>query len=196
MAGTKAGAWYGTIIQDPATEGQVGVSDLVKAIRSGTVSGGVNPLNQLPDQGVVTRRTPGSSPLNGLADPTVTDPRDAHIEFRAVSKHFGGVQALSDINVRVAAGTVHALVGENGAGKSTLSKICGGVLSPDSGQVLVDGAPVTFRSPRDALTQGIATIAQELALVPGLTVAQNVFLGSEAAPRRFHPSPGAGPTLR
>jgi rhamnose transport system ATP-binding protein len=112
----------------------------------------------------------------------VTDPRDAHIEFRAVSKHFGGVQALSDINVRVAAGTVHALVGENGAGKSTLSKICGGVLSPDSGQVLVDGAPVTFRSPRDALTQGIATIAQELALVPGLTVAQNVFLGSE--PRR------------
>ncbi len=113
----------------------------------------------------------------------MTDPsRDAHVEFRAVSKHFGGVQALSDIDVRVAAGTVHALVGENGAGKSTLSKIAGGVLSPDRGQVLVDGEVVTFRSPRDALEYGIATIAQELALVPGLTVAQNVFLGSE--PRR------------
>jgi ribose transport system substrate-binding protein len=59
LAGTKAGAWYGTIIQDPATEGQVGVSDLVKAIRSGTVSGGVNPLNQLPDQGVVTKANAG-----------------------------------------------------------------------------------------------------------------------------------------
>jgi simple sugar transport system ATP-binding protein/ribose transport system ATP-binding protein len=106
-------------------------------------------------------------------------PHDTHIELCTVSKHFGGVQALTDINVRVARGTVHALVGENGAGKSTLGKICGGIISPDSGQVLVDGEPVGFRSPRDALDHGIATIAQELALVPGLTVAQNVFLGSE-----------------
>ncbi len=83
--------------------------------------------------------------------------------------------------MRIAAGSVHALVGENGAGKSTLSKVCAGVLQPDSGSVAVDSTPVTLRSPRDALLHGIATIAQELALVPHLSVEQNVFLGSEPA---------------
>ena len=109
--------------------------------------------------------------------------RDPHVELLGISKHFGGAQALSDVTLRVTAGTVHALVGENGAGKSTLSKVCAGVITPDAGQVRVDGNDVTFRSPRDALARGIATIAQELALVPRLTVAQNVFLGSE--PRRL-----------
>ncbi len=108
--------------------------------------------------------------------------RDLQVELLGIRKHFGGAQALDDVSLRVAAGTVHALVGENGAGKSTLSKVCAGVISPDSGVVRAGGEDVVFRSPRDALARGIATIAQELALVPGLTVEQNVFLGAE--PRR------------
>jgi rhamnose transport system ATP-binding protein len=108
--------------------------------------------------------------------------RDPHVELLGITKHFGGAQALNDVTVRITAGTVHSLVGENGAGKSTLSKICAGVITPDAGQIRVDGAEVAFRSPRDALGHGIATIAQELALVPRLSVEQNVFLGSE--PRR------------
>lgn len=105
------------------------------------------------------------------------------VELLGISKHFGGAQALDDVTLRVMAGTVHALVGENGAGKSTLSKICAGVIAPDSGTILVAGEEAVLRSPRDALARGIATIAQELALVPRLTVEQNVFLGSE--PRRL-----------
>jgi simple sugar transport system ATP-binding protein/ribose transport system ATP-binding protein len=108
--------------------------------------------------------------------------RDPHVALLDISKAFGGVKALDSVSVRIAAGSVHALVGENGAGKSTLSRICAGVVAADTGSVLVDGEPVVFKTPRDALAQGIATIAQELALVPRLTVEQNVFLGSE--PRR------------
>lgn len=106
----------------------------------------------------------------------------AHLELRSVSKHFGGVRALESVSVRIGAGSVHALVGENGAGKSTLGKVIGGVVTPDGGEVLLRGRPVRFRSPRHALEQGVATIAQELAIVPGLTAAENVFLGVE--PRR------------
>jgi ABC-type sugar transport system ATPase subunit len=96
-----------------------------------------------------------------------------------VSKRFGGVQALSDVSLSIESGEVHALVGENGAGKSTLSKIIGGVYQSDDGRLLVDGQSVRFRSPRDALAMGIATIAQELALVPARSVVENVFLGME-----------------
>jgi len=96
-----------------------------------------------------------------------------------ISKSFPGIRALSDVDLDVAAGEVHAVVGENGAGKSTLSKIISGVYTADSGQLLVDGHAVSFTSPREALDRGIATIAQELALVPELTVAENVFLGRE-----------------
>jgi rhamnose transport system ATP-binding protein len=100
-----------------------------------------------------------------------------------VSKRFGGVQAVDDVSVEIARGEVHGLVGENGAGKSTLAKIMGGSHQPDSGEVLVDGGSVRFGSPRDALAAGIATIAQEIALVPARTVLENVFLGIE--PRRL-----------
>jgi ABC-type sugar transport system ATPase subunit len=98
---------------------------------------------------------------------------------RELSKHFGGVQAVDAVSIAIAPGTVHGLVGENGAGKSTLSKIIGGVHQPDAGELLVDGEPVRFHSPRDALAAGIATIAQEIALVPARTVLENVFLGME-----------------
>jgi simple sugar transport system ATP-binding protein/ribose transport system ATP-binding protein len=116
---------------------------------------------------------------------TTTTGREPHVSLLNISKRFGGVQALDDVTVRIAAGAVHALVGENGAGKSTLSKVCSGVLSPDAGSVVIDGTPVALRSPRDALLHGIATIAQELALVPHLSVEQNVFLGSEPAVGAF-----------
>ena len=85
---------------------------------------------------------------------------------REISKRFGGIQALDRVSLEIVPGSVHGLVGENGAGKSTLSKIIGGVYQPDGGEVLLDGRPVRFASPRDALAAGIATIAQELALVP------------------------------
>jgi simple sugar transport system ATP-binding protein/ribose transport system ATP-binding protein len=96
-----------------------------------------------------------------------------------VSKHFGGVQALTDIDLAVARGSIHALVGENGAGKSTLGKILAGVHRPDAGELKVDGRPVNYRSARDALTDGITIIAQEPTLVPHRSVLENVFLGVE-----------------
>lgn len=102
-----------------------------------------------------------------------------HVEIRGISKRFGGAQALADIHLTIERGTVHALVGENGAGKSTLGKIISGVIQPDSGELIVEGRPVRFASPREALESGIAMIQQEIALVPKLTVLKNVFLGIE-----------------
>ena len=107
----------------------------------------------------------------------------ALVEARNISKRFGGIQALADVSLTLRAGQVHGLVGENGAGKSTLSRIIGGVYQPDGGDLLVDGRAVRFSAPRDALAAGIATIAQELALVPARSVMENIFLGVE--PRRF-----------
>ncbi len=103
----------------------------------------------------------------------------AHVELRDISKSFGGTRALEGVSLTVGHGAIHALVGENGAGKSTLGKIIAGALAPDSGHLLLDGEPVRFHSPRDAIARGVNLIAQELAIVPSLTVAQNVFLGVE-----------------
>ena len=102
-----------------------------------------------------------------------------HLELAAVSKRFGRVRALDGVSLSVAAGTVHALIGENGAGKSTLGKIVAGEYAPDEGELLLDGVAVAFPSPRGALERGIATIAQEPSIVPHLTVAENVLLGTE-----------------
>jgi len=96
-----------------------------------------------------------------------------------VSKSFGGVRALDEVSLKIGRGSIHALVGENGAGKSTLGKIISGVLAPDRGQLLIEGEPVAFHSPREAITKGIVLIAQELSVVPALSVAENVFLGTE-----------------
>jgi ABC-type sugar transport system ATPase subunit len=104
------------------------------------------------------------------------------VEVRGVSKNFGGVRALRDVSVAFGRASVHGLVGENGAGKSTLAKAIGGAHQPNEGEILVDGAPVRFSAPRDALDCGIALIAQEIALVRQGTVEGNVFLGVE--PRR------------
>jgi simple sugar transport system ATP-binding protein/ribose transport system ATP-binding protein len=114
-----------------------------------------------------------------------SDLPEFHVELRGVGKAFGGTPVLKDISLAIRRGSVHALVGENGAGKSTLSKIISGIYTPDSGEVVVDGEIVHLRRTRDALKIGIVTIAQELALVPSLTVAQNVFLGNEPTKAGF-----------
>ena len=101
------------------------------------------------------------------------------IELRNVSKRFGSVIANDDVNLRVQAGTIHALIGENGAGKSTLMKILGGVHQPDEGVINLDGKPVTFHSVSESIAKGIGFIHQELNLLDNLDVAGNVFLGRE-----------------
>jgi ABC-type sugar transport system ATPase subunit len=101
----------------------------------------------------------------------------------AVTKRFPGVVALDAVDFTVRAGRVHALVGENGAGKSTLLKIVAGADRPDSGTMALDGAPVSFAAPRDALAVGLTVIYQELSLVPQLGADANIFLGTEPARR-------------
>ncbi|RYG23254.1 sugar ABC transporter ATP-binding protein [bacterium] len=101
------------------------------------------------------------------------------LEIRNVMMEFPAVRALDGVSLSFAPGEVHGLVGENGAGKSTLMKILAGVQSPSSGEVELDGQVVHFGGVRDALRHGIAMIHQELNLVDELTVAENVFLGSE-----------------
>ncbi len=101
-----------------------------------------------------------------------------------VAKRYGAAIALDDVSVAVEPGSIHGLVGENGAGKSTLGKIIAGAVMPDDGQILVDGRVVSYRSPRDAIRDGIAIIDQELALAPAMSVLDNVFLGVERGPAR------------
>ncbi len=105
------------------------------------------------------------------------------IELTHIVKTFGGVHALSGVDFALKAGSIHGLAGENGAGKSTLMKVIAGVHGPDSGQFLVDGEPVHFRSARDARARGIAMVHQELSVAPDLSVAENVFLGAQPVNR-------------
>ena len=99
------------------------------------------------------------------------------LEMRGITKRFGGVTAVDGVDFELRRGEVHALVGENGAGKSTLMKILSGVQGPTTGEMLVDGRPVVFRGVHEAQAQGVAMVYQELALVPQLSVAENLFLG-------------------
>lgn len=110
---------------------------------------------------------------------------DTILELRNVSKRFGSVIALNEINLVLKRGEVHCLLGDNGAGKSTLIKTLAGVHQPTSGDYLVDGEPVRFSSPRDALDKGVATVYQDLALVPLLSVARNFFMGREPTRKLF-----------
>src|SRR6266581_4771254 len=101
------------------------------------------------------------------------------LELRGIQKRFGGVQALADGNLSVAAGEAHLLLGENGAGKSTLMKIVAGMYERDAGQMLWDGREVRLSTPAHAAAIGIAMVHQESLLAPHLTVAENLFLGRE-----------------
>jgi D-xylose transport system ATP-binding protein len=101
------------------------------------------------------------------------------LELRGVSKNFGAVIALHEVDFKVAAGRVTALVGDNGAGKSTLIKCVAGIYHIDGGQVLYDGEPVSIGGPRDAAGLGIEIVYQDLALADNLDVVQNMFLGRE-----------------
>ncbi len=102
-----------------------------------------------------------------------------HVELRAVGKRFGRVEALTRVSLAIRRREVHALVGENGAGKSTLGKLITGALRPDAGTLVVAGRAVSYRSPRQALEDGITLLAQERLLVQTRSVIENVFLGVE-----------------
>ena len=101
------------------------------------------------------------------------------ISVNKLNKSFPGVRALHEVQFELMAGEVHTVMGENGAGKSTLMKILAGVYTKDSGDILCDGKPVDFQSPREAQAMGIGIIHQELQLMNHLTVAQNIFIGRE-----------------
>jgi simple sugar transport system ATP-binding protein len=104
---------------------------------------------------------------------------DIALELKNVGKSFGSVIALADVSVEVKKGSVTCILGDNGAGKSTLIKTLSGVHKPSSGIYEVEGEPVTFNSPRDALAEGIATVYQDLATIPLMSVWRNFFLGNE-----------------
>jgi simple sugar transport system ATP-binding protein len=111
----------------------------------------------------------------------------AHLlQAEHISKYYGNIVALSDISAHVNAGEVACILGDNGAGKSSFIKILSGVHQPDEGRLLVDGEEVRFASPRDARAHGIATVYQDLAMVPLMSIWRNFFLGAE-------PRKGVGP---
>jgi simple sugar transport system ATP-binding protein len=111
------------------------------------------------------------------------------LEIRGAAKYFGSVISLKDISTTVRAGQVTCVLGDNGAGKSTFIKLLSGVYQPDEGELLMDGQTVTFNSPRQALDAGIATVFQDLAMIPLMAIWRNFFLGSE-------PTKGWGPFKR
>ena len=123
-----------------------------------------------------------TSPLPALRTGPVDGPT---LSLHGVSKTFGAVSALTDIDLQVSAGEVVALVGDNGAGKSTLVKVLAGVHSPTSGEIRFEGHEVQIADPAAALHLGIATVFQDLALCENLDVVSNLFLGQELSPLRL-----------
>ena len=107
------------------------------------------------------------------------------LKMKEIDKSFPGVHALKKVNLEVRKGEVLALMGENGAGKSTLMKVLTGIYSKDSGEVIYEGSPVEFSSPKEAQDAGIAIVHQELNMMHQLTVAQNIFIGREFMKGRF-----------
>jgi ABC-type sugar transport system ATPase subunit len=110
---------------------------------------------------------------------------DPAIAFQGITKKFPGVVALDDVSFAIDAGSCHALCGENGAGKSTLGKILAGIYTPDDGRLLLDGHPIRFSGPTDALKSGVAMVHQELSFCENLSVAENLCLGAMPASYGF-----------
>ena len=108
-------------------------------------------------------------------------PAHTLLEIKHITKTFSGIKALDDVSLQITKGEIHALVGENGAGKSTLMNILSGIYPYGSyaGNIVYEGKPCTFHTIKDSENKGIAIIHQELALVPYLSIAENIFLGNE-----------------
>jgi simple sugar transport system ATP-binding protein len=134
-------------------------------------------------------RAGGAGQAGPAGSGTAPDRGTPLLELRGIGKDFGSVIALDDISTTVRAGEVTCVLGDNGAGKSTLIKVLAGVHRPSRGQLLLDGAPVEFGAPREALDVGIATVYQDLAMIPLMAIWRNFFLGSE-------PTTGWGPFRR
>src|SRR5438445_8548912 len=113
------------------------------------------------------------------AEAVAGGPAPPQLSLKGITKSFGPVQALTDVDLDVPAGQVTALVGDNGAGKSTLIKAIAGIYPADGGRILWDGNPVHIRHPRDAAGLGIETVYQDLALADNLDIVQNMFLGRD-----------------
>ncbi|MDX1737573.1 MAG: ATP-binding cassette domain-containing protein [Alphaproteobacteria bacterium] len=109
----------------------------------------------------------------------MTDSKKPIVEMRDIEKHFGKVIALAGVSLSVYPGECHCLLGDNGAGKSTFIKTMSGVHKPTKGQIYFDGAPMNFDRPRDAINAGIATVYQDLAMIPLMSVSRNFFMGNE-----------------
>jgi len=131
---------------------------------------------------------------DGSADgslPAVSSAGSPKVELRGITKRFPGVIANQDVTVTVRPGAIHALLGENGSGKTTLMNILGGLYAPDQGAVYLNGTPVTFQSPGDAIAAGIGMVHQHFMLVDSFTVAENIVLGKtrrlwQESSRRLH----------
>ena len=134
---------------------------------------------------------PSNSEAGSASGSTGNGAADAHplIELRGISKYYGNIIALTGVSTTVNPGEVTCVLGDNGAGKSTFIKILAGVHQHDAGELLIGGEPIRFASPREALAQGIATVYQDLAMVPLMSVWRNFFLGAE-------PTKGFGPFRR
>ena len=115
--------------------------------------------------------------MNAAAD--IAGNRALVLETRNVTKRYGHVTALAGVDFELRDGEVLAVIGDNGAGKSTLVKVLSGAITPDEGEVLLDGKPIRFSSPLDARVRGIETVYQELAVAPALDIASNLYLGRE-----------------
>jgi simple sugar transport system ATP-binding protein len=103
------------------------------------------------------------------------------LELRGITKRFGALTANDAVDLQLRRGEIHALLGENGAGKSTLMNVVYGMLTPEEGEILVDGSPTTIHSPRDAMNQGVGMVFQHFMLIPVMTVAENLVLGNEGS---------------
>lgn len=154
------------------------------------------------DTATARARSGGAGPAetSEVHDPRRRPTRTPFLQARGISKRYGSVQALAEIDLTVHAGEIVALVGENGSGKSTLSKILAGVIESDSGSLAVDGQGVSFTRPRDAVRSGITLVAQDPVAVPDMTLGENIMLGADMSPfqvvRRRRIAREATPYLR